>query len=188
MKKTLYYTIFILLLSVVFVFSSFNSVESSATINKNAKDSITWYSWEEAIKLNDSIPKKLFIDVYTDWCGWCKRMDATTFKDSAVVEIMNRDFYAIKLDAEMKENVVFKGYTFKFDPKLGRRGCHELAASLLENRMSYPSFVAMDEEVRRITIISGYQEANPMQKILSFLAEEKYKTMSYKDYVDSLKK
>ena len=54
-------------------------------------DGINWMTWDEAINRSktDSVPKKMFIDFYTGWCGWCKRMDATTFKDNGVVSYMN---------------------------------------------------------------------------------------------------
>ena len=64
---------------------------------------IRWLSFEEAVALHAVEPKKLFIDVYTDWCGWCKRMDKTTFVDSAVASELGGHFYAVKLNAERKE-------------------------------------------------------------------------------------
>jgi thiol:disulfide interchange protein len=45
------------------------------------KGPINWLSLEEASSLYESNPKPMFIDVYTDWCGWCKKMDASTFQD-----------------------------------------------------------------------------------------------------------
>ena len=70
-----------------------------------AQESVKWYSIEEAVQLASQEPRVLVIDVYTDWCGWCKRMDADTFSDPAVAEIMNKHFYPVKLNAEGKEDV-----------------------------------------------------------------------------------
>ncbi len=145
-------------------------------------DEIKWYTWEEAIELNEENPKKLFVDVYTDWCGWCKKMDKSTFQDEDIVKYMNDNFYPIKLNAEQKEDIVYKGHTFKFVPN-GRRGYHELAASLLDNRLSFPSFVALNEEQARITIIPGFMDANSLQPVLEFINDEKYSTMSYEEYL-----
>ena len=61
---------------------------------------IKWYTWDEAIALNAKNPKKIFIDLYTEWCGYCKKMDANTFKDPEVAKYMNEHFYAVKFDAE----------------------------------------------------------------------------------------
>ena len=87
---------------------------------------IKWMSWEEAMTAMEENPKKIFIDVYTDWCGWCKRMDATTFKDPTVAAYISENYYAVKLDAEQRAKIVYDGHTFNFDSKYGRRGAHEL--------------------------------------------------------------
>ena len=50
---------------------------------------INLMTWEQAAAANEKEPKKIFVDVYTDWCGWCKRMDVTTFKDPAVVALIS---------------------------------------------------------------------------------------------------
>lgn len=135
---------------------------------------INWMSWEEAVAANEKEPRKIFVDVYTDWCGWCKRMDATTFKDSAVVDFMNEHFYAIKLNAEQQESIHWQGFEFKWIPG-GRNGVNELASIILEKRMSYPSFVLLDQEFARIMISPGYKEAPVMLKQLQFAQEEAYK-------------
>lgn len=125
--------------------------------DKNIKE-INWMTFEEAIEANESEKKFIFIDVFTEWCGWCKKMDNSTFKDSEIVDYMNKHFYAVKLDAEQKEDINYKGNTFKFIDQ-GRRGYHELAAQLLQGSMSYPSFVILSPEEQINAIIKGYQDA-----------------------------
>ena len=172
-----YSLLFSLLLTVVLISSQAPSTTDSAS-------KIEWMSWEEAIERMEQQPKKIFVDVYTDWCGWCKRMDASTFVDPAVVEVMNENFYAVKLDAEQREDIQYDGYTFKFIDQ-GRRGVHQLVMSLLDQRMSYPSFVYLDEEQKRITISPGYKDAATMATELRFIGENHFKTTTYKDYVES---
>ena len=144
---------------------------------------IKWYTWEEAVALNEESPKKIFVDVYTSWCGWCKRMDATTFSDPAVVEYMNENFYAVKFDAEMKDEITFKNQQFKW-VSAGRKGVHTLAYSLLEGKMSYPSFVTLSENYDRIAISPGYKKADQLMKELRYAAEEMYHETSWAEYVN----
>src|SRR5690606_154337 len=68
---------------------------------------IQWMSWEEAVNRSqsDRDPKKLFVDVYTDWCGWCKKMDKDTFQNPEVAKYMQANFYMVKLDGEGKEPI-----------------------------------------------------------------------------------
>jgi thioredoxin-related protein len=145
---------------------------------------ITWMSWDDAMKAMEKQPKKVFIDLYTDWCGWCKRMDQTTFADPQVVEFVNKHFYAVKFDAEGKQDVTYNGHTFKFMAS-GSRGVHELAYSLLDGRLGYPSYVYMNEKMERITISPGYKPTDTFLKELRFINGEHYKTKSYQDYMNS---
>jgi thioredoxin-related protein len=131
-------------------------------------------------------PKSIFIDVYTDWCGWCKRMDASTFKDVEVIKLLNTYFYPVKFNAEQKGDVNFKGYNFKYVNR-GRRGVNELASTLLDDKLSYPSYVALNEKYERITIIKGYQTTSDFLPMLRYLGEKHYLTQNWKDFRVSVK-
>ena len=142
---------------------------------------IQWMSWEEAAKANETKPKKIFVDIYTDWCGWCKKMDATTFKDPAVIAIINKDFYPVKLNAEQKESIHWQGQEFKWLPG-GRDGYNKLAYDILDGQLSYPTYVLLDHAYSRILISPGYKTAGEILKELKFAAEEHYKTTSWEAY------
>ena len=145
---------------------------------------INWMTFQEAVKLNETAPKKIFIDVYTDWCGWCKKMDKTTFLNAEVVEYMNKNFYAVKLDAEMNDTIVFNGYTFVNQGGMnGRKGTHQLAAALLRGKMSYPSYIFMDEKNYVITVAPGYMDANDLMPVLMYIGTDAYKNQTFKDYI-----
>lgn len=148
-------------------------------------EEIKWVTWEEALVLNKTEGKKIFIDMYTDWCGWCKRMDATTFRNQSVINSISKDFYAVKFDAEQKEPIEFKGTKFEFT-KAGRRGAHGLAVALLEGRLSYPSFVYLDENLDGITISPGFKKPDGILPELQWVSEEHYKTKSFDEYMSSL--
>ena len=141
---------------------------------------INWMTFQEAVKLNETAPKKIFIDVYTDWCGWCKKMDKTTFLDPAVVEYMNENYYAVKLDAEMNDTISFAGYTFVIEG--GRRGTHQLAAALLQGRLSYPSYVFMNEKNQVLTVAPGYMEPKDLMPILKYIGTDAYLNQTFKEY------
>ncbi len=147
-----------------------------------SQDKINWLSWEEAMKASEKQPKKIYIDLYTDWCGWCKKMDASTFVDPEVVKYMNENFHAIKFNAEQKEDIVFNDHTFSYSGTSGRRGVHQLAYSLLNGRLGYPSFVILDEEKARILISPGFKDANGVMMEMKFAKEEKYKTISWETF------
>lgn len=148
----------------------------------NAQD-IKWLSWDEAVQLSetDTNPKKMFIDVYTDWCGWCKKMDKETFQNPEVSKYMQENFYMVKMDAEGKDPIEYKGNTFKFVPS-GRRGYHELAAALLQGKMSYPTVVFLDEEMNMLSPVPGYQQVGPFLQIAKYFGDNIYKDKDWQSY------
>lgn len=144
---------------------------------------IKWMSFEEAVKLNETSPRKIFIDVFTDWCGWCKRMDQTTFMNKEVIEYMNENFYAVKFDAEQSDTIVFAGYTFVNQGGTnGRKGTHQLAAALLQGKMSYPSYVFMNEKNQLLTVAPGYMDDSRFLPILRYFGSDSYLNMKFEDF------
>jgi len=142
---------------------------------------VKWYSIEEALELNKQNQKKIFIDVYTDWCGWCKKMDAGTFSDPAIAHILNTEYYAVKLNAETRDTLYFGGRQFINEGTNGRSP-HQLAIALLQGRMSYPSVAYLNEENQLLTAVPGYMTPEGIEPILMFFADDAYKNQSFEDF------
>ena len=122
---------------------------------------IEWLDFETAIERNQKAPKLIFIDVYTEWCGWCKKMDASTFVNPEVAAFMTKHFYAVKMDAEMKEAIAYNGQLFEYKQYSPKAGYNTLAVSLLDSKMSFPSFVILDKKEVKKGKIMGYKAAAP---------------------------
>ncbi len=147
---------------------------------------VKWYSWEEAMELQKTEPRKLMVDIYTDWCHWCKVMDKKTFEKKEIADYLNTHFYPIKLDAEQKADILWAGNKFEYK-KAGRRGVHTLAYSLLDGKMSYPSVVFLNEKMERIMISAGFKKAPDFKKELSYIVEEQYGKMPLQQYKSKAK-
>lgn len=136
---------------------------------------VKWYTFEEALELNKKEPRKIMVDVYTDWCGWCKVMDKKTFSHSVIAGYLNDKYYPVKFNAEQREDVILGSDTLRYVAQ-GNRGYHELAAALLNNKLSYPSVVFLDEKVRIIHLQQGFQEAHPFDMMIKFIGGNHYST------------
>lgn len=164
-----------------YLFLAWMAISSAALAQETHEGPVKWMSFEQAIEKSKTEKRKIFIDVYTDWCGWCKVMDKNTFSEAQIAKILNEKFYPVKLDAEQKEDIVFSGTTFKFVPS-GNKGTHQLAMALLNNQLAYPTVVFLDEEFRMIQPLQGYQKVDEFHKIAQFIGEDHYKTMKWVDW------
>ena len=157
--------------------SGFKGLETS-----QVKPGVKWHTIQEAEQLMKKNPRKVFIDMYTDWCKWCKVMEEKTFSNDKVIKLLNTEYYAVRFDAEGKEPVVFKGKTYKFVPQ-GRNGYHELAAVLMRGKLSYPTSVFLDENLNLITTLPGYVTPDKMEPILKFIGEGHYRNQTFQEYM-----
>ncbi len=170
---------------------AFLTLSTSWVTAQEDKPQIDWITWQEAEKRMADEPRKVLVDVYTKWCGPCKMMNQTTFQDPTVVEYVNKHYYAIKFDAEGPETVEFKGSVFKnegYDPnKTGRNSTHDLTRAIapVNGRIAYPTIVYMNEDFQIVTPVQGFQKTPQIMPILSFIAEEAYKTQTFQEYTSS---
>ncbi|WP_299228410.1 thioredoxin fold domain-containing protein [uncultured Psychroserpens sp.] len=170
MKKITYILVLALLTSV----SSFAQLEG-----------INWVTLDEALELQKKNPKKIMMDVYTNWCGPCKMLDKNTFHNKDVVDYVNENYYAVKFNAEGDSTVNYDGKTFSnpnYKPALANRrnGVHELTRYLKVS--AYPTIVFFDENAKVIAPIRGYKQPQGIELYLKLFKEDDYVGMTQEDF------
>ena len=123
--------------------------------------------------MKQKIEQNYFVDVYTDWCKWCKEMDKNTYSNNEI-EIFNKNFVVVKLNAEGSDSFVYNGKKYS-SPEL----------SQYFNVDGYPATLFLKSNGDIITLLPGYNEAPMFLKVLSFINEEKYKTMDFDKYIET---
>jgi len=119
------------------------------------KDKIEWLTFEEAMKKSAQDKKPIFVDVYTDWCGWCKKMDKNTFQIQEVVDYVAKNYHAVKIDAESEDATSFDGQKLTY---------RQLSGSVFQIT-GYPSIVLINSK-KEVTVASGYREKADFIKML----------------------
>lgn len=127
-----------------------------------------WLTMEEASQIKNNDGKKFLVDVYTDWCGWCKVMDRNTFTDPTLKEYLQANYHLVKFNAEQKDPINFKGQTYEWMPA-GRKGVNKLALEILGGRLSYPTLVYFDQNLQKITASPGYKKPDQLMNELKTL-------------------
>ncbi|MFN3759245.1 MAG: thioredoxin family protein [Algoriphagus aquaeductus] len=135
------------------------------SLSLKAQDEIQWMKFEEAIAANTKQPKMILVDVYTDWCGWCKKMDKETFTDPKVVAHLKQNFYTVKLNAENTQR------KFEFMGKTYTEA--EMAAAMRVR--SYPNFVVIEPGLQNIAQLPGYRPADAFLAGLNELVEKAFR-------------
>ncbi len=173
------------LFKLVFV-SAFILIVGTSGVIASDHAKVNWLTMEEAQEKFNQEPRKIFVDVYTDWCGWCRRMTSETFSHPYIAEMLNTHFYPVKLNAEQEEPIVFQGVTYENENIGQRRATHNFAIALLQGKMSYPSVVFFNEEMQLITAIPGFRPPKNMEAVLTFFKEDIYKqNPNLQDFIGS---
>jgi thioredoxin-related protein len=145
---------------------------------------IHWLTIQELQAKMAQSPRKVFIDVYTDWCGWCKKMEASTFRNPELVKYVNNNFYCMRLDAERKDSIQFNGKLYYFEPQYR---ANTLAVELMGGKMSYPTTIFMLENFQNPQPIPGYRDVKEMELFLTFFGDNVFKHQSWDEFQKSFK-
>jgi len=132
---------------------------------------LRWNTFNEGIAEAKKTNKKVLIDVYTNWCSWCKKMDASTYSDKDVAKYLSQRYVLIKLNAESDKKLYYK------DKQYTER---ELAGAF--GITGYPSTLFLKSDGEPITIYPGFADAQTFKQVLSFIAEDHYLTKKFQDY------
>ncbi|MDI9878851.1 thioredoxin family protein [Flectobacillus longus] len=154
------------------LFVQYTNAQDTAT-----KPKIKWMTLEQAFQAIQKEPRKIVVDVYTGWCGWCKVMDQKTFTDPKVIEYINQKYYAVKLDAEQKDDI-----TIGTQKYIWQNGYNQAGVQLLQGKMSFPTIVYLDEKFNMIQPVPGYQDAKQFHQIITYFGDDHYKKGEWDKY------
>jgi len=136
------------------------------------ENALRWRSFDEGLAEAKSTNKKVLIDVFTTWCGWCKKMDVQTYADEAVADYLTKRYVVVKLDAESERTLSYKG---------NRYTERELAAAFGID--GYPSTIFLRSDGEPITMYPGFADPQRFMNVLSFIAEDHYLTTTFEKHI-----
>jgi len=156
--------------AIAIVFIVYSLIDNSA-MNASAS-TLAWQTYDRGIEQAATLNKKILLDVYTDWCSWCKKMDKEVYVDETVTTLLKEKFIVVKLNAESSKTLTHDGIVYteqQFATALGITG--------------YPTTVFFEPNTKPITLVSGYMEPATFTNVLRFIGEDHYKSISYEEYL-----
>ena len=151
----------IIVISLLFLWSSPLLAQESNQVH--------WLSFEQ---LEDSLaiqPKKVFIDFYTDWCTYCRKMDKVVFTKPEVVHLLNGEYYAVRFNAETEAVIDFGGRQLTNDQVgTSRNPLHQIAQllALQKGQFTAPTLVVLDEDFKVTARYFEYMDSKRLLKAL----------------------
>ncbi len=143
------------------------------------KEKIKWITIAEAETKSNLQKKDILIDLYTDWCGWCKVMDKNTYSNPNVIRYIEENFYPVKLNAETREILTWQGKQFNYNDKYR---VHDYAIYLTGGQLSYPTTIILPADGSSPQMIPGYLKIPDMELILRYFGEGYYGKTAFADY------
>jgi thioredoxin-related protein len=141
------------------------------------KNELRWSALDQGLIEANRTGKKILIDVYTTWCGWCKKMDTDTYSNARVSSYLQSHYVLVKLNAESSKQLTYKGEKYSeqdFARAFGVDG--------------YPTILFLKSNGEPITKYSGYANAATFHDVVSYIAEDHYLTKKYDEYLKEKKK
>jgi len=148
------------------------------------KEKIQWLSIAEMQVAYKKNPRPILVDVYTDWCGWCKVMDKETYSNSKVAAYINEKYYAVKFDAESRDSTELNGIKYGFNQQ---NKVNEMAVYLMYGQLSYPTTVFLASLEAKPAPLPGYLKPKEIESPLKFFGEGVYKSKNFPEYMKSFK-
>jgi len=151
-----------------------NFINMGCKMNNGADESLKWTNITDGMKQASTAKKKMLVDVYTDWCGWCKKMEKDTYGDDCVKNYLAQNYVLIRLNAESdsKETVGNEEVTQA-----------DIASAFRVD--GYPTTVFLTADGQRITSVPGYMKPAEFLQVLKYIGENYYEKMNFQDYLNS---
>lgn len=143
-----------------------------SNMNMGSEGDLKWTNFTDGMKEASATNKKVLIDVYTDWCGWCKKMESDTYSDKDIRDYLMQNYVLVKLNAESDSKETYSGESMTQE---------EIAAAFRIN--GYPSTVFLNPDGQPITVLPGYLKPAEFMQVLKYIGEDIYKKMEFKDYL-----
>ena len=169
-------------LLVLFGWISIFACAQKAAPSATAK--VEWMTLSEVAANMQKERRPILIDLYTDWCGWCKVMDKKTYSNKNVSAYLQQKFYAVKLNAEATPSITWKGKTYKFNANYKT---HDFAIYLTGGLLSFPTTVILPLEDTQPQAIPGFMEPKNFEMIVKYFGEGNFGKVPFNQFQQKFK-
>jgi len=121
---------------------------------------VAWRAWDAGLREAGSSGRPVLVDVYTDWCGWCRRMERDVYARNDVREYLAKRFVTVKLNAESDLGAQYEG--------------EATTARALANRFrvtGYPTTIFLKADGEHLVNVPGYVQPDRFLLLLRYIGD-----------------
>ena len=132
---------------------------------KTNNKEINWISLEKAQEYSSKYNQKILIYFYKHNCEYCEKMQKETLSDRNIINLINNNFLAVKIDSRTKDTISYneKKYTNQQPESSGRHDWrhdfyYEVASFTRNNKqqLTTPTIVLFDNKFQKIESFPGH--------------------------------
>lgn len=121
---------------------------------------VAWRGWDRGLEEAKTSGRPMLVDVYTEWCGWCRRMDADVYSRPEIRDYLRDRFVMVKLDAEASDPARYEGRSFTSRTLAARFGVS-----------GYPTTIFLRPAGDHLVNVPGYVDADRFLLVLRYIGE-----------------
>lgn len=157
---------------------------SCAQRRSETKEKLKWLTLQEVELSMQKEKRPVLIDLYTDWCGWCKVMDRKTYSNKHVTGYIQQKFYPVKIDAEGRKDITWNGRKYSFNPNYKT---NDFAIYLTGGQLSYPTTVIIPPDGSGPQPIPGFLGPSDFELVAKYFGEGNFKKVPFDHYQKNFK-
>jgi thiol:disulfide interchange protein len=140
---------------------------------------LAWIQPTELVNLMKKEPRPILVDLYTDWCKWCKVMDSRTYANPKVIAYLQEKYYCVKIDAESKKVITWMGREFSFNPNFG---VNDVAVMLAGQQISFPTTVIIPKFNNQPQAVPGFLAPAELEMLVKYFGDGHYPNTAFEGY------
>ena len=164
MKTTRFVLLALLVVSVSLAWGA----DTKKKLKEPVKDpnGIAWYDYEAGWQKAKAENKHMFVDFTATWCGWCKRLEGSTFSDQRVIDALTKDFVPVKVWEKCPDTLDIDGLKIASEDLRQK----EFGAN------SFPMLWFVSPKAVRVGPVRGYVDANTLVRFFDVVKNYSYDT------------
>lgn len=141
------------------------------TLSAGYAGEVKWRSFDAGLAEAKKTNKKVLLDVYTDWCKWCTKLDKEVYTNDKVSKYLLKAYVPVKLNGEGSAKVTYKSQTTT-----------EMGLAQSFGIRSYPTIIFLDSDGEPINSLGGFVDADRFLPIITFIGDDHYKSISWEEF------